>query len=221
MTRALFIACLLLAAALAQPDHLRVGEIEFFGYAGLDLNAKRAALPVHEGDELSEDQIEGVIARIKQTIQATSVEAVCCDGKKGLMIYIGLPGQSAKDVACNAAPRGSAKLPRTATKLERRFDDAFSQAMAKGATGEDQSKGYALSVDPALGAVQSAIRDYAIRHENLIRRVLQSSSDAGQRATAAHFLGYARQSRVQVAALVRASRDWTPGFATMLLARYG
>jgi hypothetical protein len=49
----LLIPFMLGAGALAQPDHLRLGEIEFYGYAGLDLDARRAALPVHEGDDVS------------------------------------------------------------------------------------------------------------------------------------------------------------------------
>ncbi|MGA2589822.1 MAG: hypothetical protein ABSH32_07915 [Bryobacteraceae bacterium] len=198
---------LLAAIVLAQPDRMRIGEIEFYGYAGLDLNAKRAAVPAHEGDEVSEDQVEGLIDRIKQAVRATGVEAVCCDNKRDLMIYIGLPGQSARDVAYNPAPKGTARLPEAAAELERQFSDALSRAIAKGATGEDQSRGYALSDDPALRAKQIALRDYATHRERAIHRVLASSSDAGQRAIAAHLMGYARQSRAQIAALVRASHD--------------
>lgn len=64
---------LLATGALAQPESLRVGEIEFYGYAGLDLNAKRAMLPLKEGDEVSPDQMEGLIDRIKQAVHTTSV----------------------------------------------------------------------------------------------------------------------------------------------------
>jgi len=206
MTR-VFGTFLLAAIALAQPDRMRIGEIEFYGYASLDLNAKRAALPVHEGDEVSEDQVEGLIDRIKQAVRATGVEAVCCDDKRGLMIYIGLPGQSARDVVYNPAPNGTAKLPEAVAQLERQFSEALSQAIVKGAIGEDQSKGYALSDDPALREKQIALRDYATHHERVIRRVLASSSDAGQRAIAAHLMGYARQSQAQISALVKASHD--------------
>jgi hypothetical protein len=203
----LLIPLQLAAAALAQPEHLRVGEIEFYGYTGLDVNAKRAALPVHEGDEVYEDRMAGLIDRIKQAVQATGVNAVCCDDKGGLMVYIGLPGQSAKDVPYNPAARGTAKFPQTVSELERLYSDALSEVIGKGATAEDQSKGYALSVDPGLRAKQIALRDYAVAHEDRIRHVLESSSDAGQRAIAAHLMVHARQSRVQIAALVKASHD--------------
>jgi multidrug efflux pump subunit AcrA (membrane-fusion protein) len=201
------IILLLSAALLAQPDRLRIGEIEFYGYAGLDLAAQRAALPVHEGDTVSEDQMEALIARIKETVQATAVNAVCCDDQHGLMIYIGLAGQSARDVPYNPAPRGRAKFPRTVTELEAQYSDALTQAISKGASAEDQSQGYALSADPALRAKQLALRDYATSHPHLILRVLDSSSDSAQRAIAAQLLGYARESQAQIAALVRASHD--------------
>ena len=200
-------AALLAAAAGAQPGRLRIGEIEFYGYAGLDLEAIRARLAVHEGDEIAEDQMEGVMGRIKQALQATGVEAVCCDAKMGLMIYIGLRGKSARDVPYDPAPRGEARLPDDILAIDRQFSEAFSQAIGKGATGEDQSKGYALSVDPALRAKQIAMRHFATGHEGIIGRVLESSSDAGQRALAARLMGYARQSPGQIAALVRASHD--------------
>ncbi|MDQ3802577.1 MAG: hypothetical protein M3416_01810 [Acidobacteriota bacterium] len=84
--------------------------------------------------------------------------------------------------------------------------DALSAAVRKGAA-EDDSRGYALSAEPTLRAKQLATREYAIRHERSMLRVLGVSRDAGQRAVAAHFLGYARQSDAQIAAPVRASRD--------------
>ena len=99
----LLIPFMLGAGALAQPDHLRLGEIEFYGYAGLDLDARRAALPVHEGDDVSWDRIPAPTDRIKNLVQANSVEAVCCDNDNGLMIYIGLPGKSAR----RSLPAGS------------------------------------------------------------------------------------------------------------------
>jgi hypothetical protein len=76
---------------------------------------------------------------------------------------------------------------------------------------EDRSKGYGLSSYPPLRARQLATREYATHHELLVRHVLQSSSDAEQRGIAAEVLGYARQSKQQIAALVRASHDVDDG----------
>lgn len=84
--------------------------------------------------------------------------------------------------------------------------EASSNAVRDGAS-EDDSRGYSLSSDPALRAKQLATREYAVQHEALVRRVLASSADEEQRSIAAHVLGYARQSKIQVGALVRAGHD--------------
>jgi hypothetical protein len=124
----LLIPFMLGAGALAQPDHLRLGEIEFYGYAGLDLDARRAALPVHEGDDVSWDRIPAPTDRIKNLVQANSVEAVCCDNKNGLMIYmiyVGLPGKSARYVAYQPAPNGLARFPQAVTELEQQWSRSW------------------------------------------------------------------------------------------------
>lgn len=207
MKRALFILLWLAAAAGAQTERLKVGIIDFYGYQGLDLSAVRAALPVHEGDQVSEDQMENLIERIKQGARASDVNTVCCDSQGGLMIYIGLHGRSAKDVPYGPAPAGNARLPQAVGELGRQYSDALEPAIRKGSAGEDWSKGYALSADPALRAIQLRMREYAAGHQRVLQRVLESSSLAGQRALAAQLMGYARQSRTQIAVLVRASRD--------------
>jgi hypothetical protein len=58
---------------------------------------------------------------------------------------------------------------------------------------EDDSQGYTLSYDPTLRSKQLAIREYALQSEALLLRVLDSSSDARQRAVAATALGYPNQ----------------------------
>ena len=197
----------LAAVVCAQPQRLRVGEIDFYGYADLDLDAIRASLPVHRGDELTEEEMPKLIERLKQDTKATNVAPVCCDGQGGLLIYIGLPGRSVRSVAHNPAPGGTVAFPRNITDLYQRFVDALMKAVEKGAGGEDDSRGYALFLDPAVRAEQLLLRDYTLRHESLVRRILAGSSDTGQRAIAAALMGYARESPAQISALVRAARD--------------
>jgi HEAT repeat protein len=60
---------------------------------------------------------------------------------------------------------------------------------------------------PPARALQLKLREYALTHENELLKVLKDSSDARQRRIAAEALGYARESPVQIAALVRATRD--------------
>lgn len=214
-------ACVLAGlAALAvsgKSESYRIGEVEFFGYAGLDLERVRAALPVHEGDAVSEDGMAALGETIKRAVrektgrEPTDVTFVCCDDRGGVMIYVGLAGGSNRPFAFNPAPKGAARLPSAALALYKRFVDAVSDSARTGQTGEDDSKGYALASYPPLRAAQLRIRRYALGHEPLLLGVLASASDAEQRATAAELLGYARQSERQILALVRASRDVDDG----------
>ncbi len=201
--------------AAARPDEpkTRVGAIDFFGTAGLDLERVRAAVPVRQGDELANDQVEEAVGRIRQAVRqvtgrdATDVAAVCCDERGSLMIYVGLPGSSIRDVRFSPVPKGAARLPVSAVELYRQSMDLLVEAIRSGQASEDDSKGYSLSAYPALREKQLAIRAFALTNAALVRRVLESASDVEHRQAAAHVLGYANRSKAQIAALVRASFD--------------
>lgn len=188
--------------------------IDFYGSAGLDLKSIRAAIPVREGEEFtaSGEAVFDLVKRVSEAVKKvtgrkpTDVAPVCCDARGDWMVYVGLPGTSIKSFSYNPAPEAKLSLSPEATKLYRETTEAWSSAVTKGAL-EDDSRGYALSSDPTLSAKQLAVRAYALRHERLLYRVLESSAEAEQRVAAAHFLGYARRSDAQLRALVRASRD--------------
>jgi hypothetical protein len=208
----------IVADAFEQDNDKRIGEIEFYGYGGIDVLKVREALPLHEGDEFpasSEANLE-VIERLKETIEKTlgyeptDVQAVCCDERGNGMIYIGLPGKTNKSITYRRAPLGRLRLPAKILDLYEQSLDALTEAVSQGSS-EDDSKGYALSHDPTLRAKQLAIRTYAIHHEHQVRRVLKLSADVQQRTVAAHVLGYAQQSKEQITDLVRASRDANEG----------
>jgi hypothetical protein len=205
----------LMTLGVAQEKHRRIGEIDFYGYAGLDLERIRAALPVREGDELADydNAVLTLIGRMRETVKrvvgkpATDVAAVCCDAQGNAMFYIGLPGSSMRTLRFNPPPKGRARLPASITTHYQKTMEASSRAVRKGTAAEDDSRGYALAVDPDLRGMQLEIRAYALRNEALVRKVLASAADAEQRIAAAHILGYARQSAQQIQALVRASQD--------------
>jgi hypothetical protein len=221
MKRYLLLIVLTLAAAtFGQDKQKRIGEIDFYGYSGLDLDKVHAALPVREGDAFaqSDDALFDVINRVNEAVRQvtgrapTDVAPVCCDSRGDYMIYVGLPGKSIRSVPFNPAPKGNLRLPPEVLSLYEQTMEAWSAAVRRGAAGEDDSKGYALSTtDSTLRTKQLATRKYAVRHERLVRRVLEVARDAEQRAVAAHVLGYARRSDAQIAALVRASRDVDEG----------
>jgi hypothetical protein len=203
------------ATAFLAPDRRPLGEVDFFGYKGLDVAAVRAALPFHEGDSfppanVHSDQLKRKVAdAIRQAIgrEPTDVSFICCDAKQHYMVYVGLPGESYEVLAFNPAPTGGVRLPKDALKLGQDLDHAWASAVMNGRATEDDSAGYALTNDPKARKAELALRDYALQHEDLVRQVLTSSSDAEHRGLAAQMLGYGRQSDRQIDDLVHASLD--------------
>lgn len=203
---------LFVAAALAQDKPFAIGEIEFFGYSHLDLDRIKAALPLHERDVIAIPDFPATQEKIRQSVkreigrEATDVTFMCCDHQGMLMIFVGLPGESSRSFQYNPKPNGSVRLPRSILELYDRAQDLNLEAVQK-QPAEDRSKGYGLSAYVPLRETQLAIRQFAIDNDLLIQRVLQSSAEPNQRRAAAYALGYARQSRAQISALVRAGRD--------------
>jgi hypothetical protein len=211
----LLIVLLLSGVAFGQEKHRRIGEVDFYGYGRLDLNEIRVALPLREGDDFpdSNDAFFNAVNRIREAVTRvigkppTDVAVVCCDAQGKGMIYIGLPGSSMRAVPYNPEPKGKIRLPAKIINLYQQTMEASSKAVLNGSARGDASKGFALSFEPDLRAKQLSTREYALRHERLVRSVLALSDDAEHRTVAAHILGYARQSKVQIVALVQASHD--------------
>jgi hypothetical protein len=203
---------LFIGSALAQEKSLIVGEIEFFGYAGLNLERIKAALPLREGDALAVQDFPATKEKINQSVKretdhdTTNIAFTCCDNHGNLMIFVGLPGASTRPAEYNTAPKGSARLPRGIVKLYERAMDLNAEAAQK-QPGEDRSKGYGLSAYGPMREVQLSLRRWALRNAPLIRQVLRSAAEPGERQAAAYALGYAHQSRTQTWALVKASHD--------------
>ena len=203
---------LFVGSALAQEKSLIVGEIEFFGYAGLDLQRIKAALPLREGDTIAVQDSPAIREKINQSVKratdrdATDVAFACCDNRGNLMIFVGLPGASNRPAKYNTAPKGSARLPRSIIGLYERAMDLNADAAQK-QPGEDRSNGYGLSAYVPMREVQLSLRRLALLNARLIRQVLRSAADSKERQAAAYALGYAKQSRTQVSALVNASHD--------------
>jgi hypothetical protein len=203
---------LFVGSALAQEKPLVVGAIEFFGYAGLDLERIKAALPLREGDGLAIQDFPATREKINQSVKretdhgTTSIAFACCDNHGNLIIFVGLPGASTRPAKYNTAPKGSARLPRSILDIYERAMDLNAVAAQK-QPGEDRSKGYGLSAYIPMREVQLSLRRWALSNALLIRQVLTSAADPGERQAAAYALGYAQQSRTQISALVLASHD--------------
>jgi hypothetical protein len=205
------------APALSQHESFTIGAIDFYGRDRVNVDLIRAALPLREGDQLSRGSKERMVRRVKKAIrQATGREVsdvapVCCDERGRLSVYIGLRGNSPGQTLYNPSPTGSTHLPAGALTLHQDVEKAWLNAMEKGVSGEDDSKGYALSLDPETRTKQLALHAYVARHSRLVRRVLASARSVKQRQIAAEMLGYADISPEQIAALIRASHDVDDG----------
>jgi hypothetical protein len=204
---------LTLAGGLPQPQHARVGEIDLFGTAGINVQTIRSALPIQKGDTIPEDQIEGLRDRINRATEnavghkPTDVAILCCDGQGDLTIYIGLGGNNTAIIPLLPAPTGRTCLSKSAIRLYDDVMSAFSQAIQKGNGLEDYSKGYALSNDAVTRSKQLTVHEYAIAHKQSTEQALQFCGKPEHRQVAAWILGYAVKSKRQIAALVSASRD--------------
>jgi len=204
---------LALAAGSPQGQQARIGEIDFFGTDGIDVQKVRSMLPVKKGEEIPEDKSPGVRERINRAVERelghppTDVAFVCCDDQGSLMIYIGLGGRNTAFMTLLPAPNGTSCLAKNAVTLYNAAMDAVMPAIQKGNAVEDDSQGYALSNDPALRARQLAMRDYARAHGPSLERALQACAMPEHRRAAAEILGYGRKSATQIGALFRASHD--------------
>src|SRR5215208_8220308 len=99
MSQARVLCALVLFAAVAcrhQPDDesIALGAIEFCGYKGVDVEAVRAVLPVHEGariDEPSDALNRRITDAVVKTVgrAPTDISFVCCDDRQRATVYIG------------------------------------------------------------------------------------------------------------------------------------
>jgi hypothetical protein len=200
--------------AVSKTDQARtIAIIDFFGYGNLDVVKLRSVLPIQPGDSIEQSDWKAYPSRIDQAIRSltgkpvTDVARLCCDENGNSMVYIGVAGASSVALQPKRAPAGEERLPAAALKLNQDTEDALRKAVVAGHAQHDQSKGYALSVDPELRTMELKVRDFALVNEELLRKVLLSSSDAEHRAIAAEFLGYVNVSERQIADLTDAARD--------------
>ena len=197
--------------SLWAPQKAQIGDIQYFGLTGIDLQGVEAALNFQRGDELAYEQLPVFIVRTRDSLKAhgfepTDVAPVCCNEQGNWIIYLGLPGKNLETPRYSKPPKGSTRLPEEAVSLYQQSMDLLFEAIQNKAS-EDRSKGYALSTYPPLRARQLAMREYATRNTLPIDRVLRESADAQQRAIAAHLLGYAKSNSQQIAELVHATQD--------------
>ncbi|MGH9255494.1 MAG: HEAT repeat domain-containing protein [Vicinamibacterales bacterium] len=210
-----FVALVLLGHATQVPgQELQVGIIDFYGLRQVSESEARGALTVMEGDTIAVDvsapppfakESERRLMALTGVVSAR-VLVNCCDAGR-LVVYVGIEEPGRPALRFRAPPRGNIRLPDDVVQAGEDFVHSFLQAILRGDSGEDHSKGHALANDPATRAVQERFISYAARNMKRLRDVLRRSSDAEHRALAAVVLGYAADKRAIIGDLVYGMSD--------------
>ena len=201
------------STALAKADEFNIIGIYYFGCDGNPVDKIKESMPVLVGDTFTQAEGRSVVEKISNAVKQaigsppTDVAVVDC-GKHTWNIYIGLPGRSIVKIAHTPSPGGSASISPEGKRLHDEMIRSSITALASmGSVTEDDSRGYALSNDPAVRKKQLAFRAWAMTHKTEINTVLTSSANPQQRAIAADALGYIDPSKPQIVALAGAARD--------------
>jgi hypothetical protein len=198
---------LLLPAMLAADAVPRVSSVDYYGLRKVSQSRVYKAVGVSAGDPIppSKGELEERLEKIPGVVTAR-VEAVCCDGREG-MLFVGIEERGAAHFALRSAPAGDAALPPEIvaqfTQLVRTTEDAA----RRGSTAEDLTHGHPLMADPDSRAIQEGFADFTATHLPQVRDVLRNSADGEQRAMAATLLGYATDKKAVVSDLEFAMQD--------------
>jgi hypothetical protein len=202
------LACTLGAADQPASQSIPIAIVDFYGLNRVPADRVRAALPFKEGDAVSvAGDARSAFVTAAETQAATvpgvsraRVTLVCCENG-GAIVYVGIEERGSAPTSFRAAPTGNARLAADVVQAGEQLAHASRLAVERGDAGEEHTQGHALSHDPATRALQDRFVLYANRDLPELRRVLRTSSNAAERALAAHVLGYAADKEAVVADL--------------------
>ena len=211
---AVLVTCTLGTPGVVHGQELEIGIIDVYGLSRVSVRQVREILTFREGDTIAfgngEEpaflkESEDRLARSPDIARAR-IQRVCCDGGRAI-VYVGIEEPGAATLRFRAEPQGDARLAADVVRAGDEAANALRLAVLRGDVGEDRSRGHSLVDDPATRAVQERFVLYATRDLPVLRRVLQSSSDAAHRALAAQVLGYAADKSAVVEDLVHGMSD--------------
>ena len=168
-----------------------IGVVDFYGLHKISEWRIRQALGAKEGDRLphSKGDVEERIDAIPGIVEG-HLEAVCCNAGKTIL-YVGVEEKGSPHFELRDPPDGEQVLPEEITAAYRRFMEAFTVAVRRGATGEDLTAGHSRMIDRNARAVQDMFPQLAEDHLSELRNVLRDCGDEDQRATATYVIAYA------------------------------
>ena len=209
MSWLIFLALLLRASQ--DPQFPPIGIIDFYGLRSISERQVIESLQIKEGDSLSEEPKEAK-RRLESLpgVAEAHIGLVCCDAGKSIL-YIGIREEGAPSLQFRPAPQGKVRLPQDVAQAEDDFQKAWSDAILKGNSGEDDSLGHALANDPSARAQQERFVTLAARDLKLLRNVLRHSADPEHRALAAQVIAYTANKQAIVNDLIEAMRDPAEG----------
>ena len=182
--------------------------VDVYGVRSIEEASIRSAVGLKAGDP-TPGSVGPIIRRVAEVsgVAEVDVSIVCCSQGGGSLLYVGIREVGMPEVEFRNPPTGSTRLPDSVLALGARFRVALQDAVQRGATAEDVSEGYALSVDPQLRSVQQDFRRLAdVRHE-FLTAVLRNSADSAHRALAAQIVAYGSDKEKVVGELVDAVTD--------------
>jgi hypothetical protein len=139
-------------------------------------------------------------------IEETYIIHNCCYQEKE-MLYVGIRENGAPIFRYRQKPTGAVVLPDQVLNWAKDLDLAIGEAVLRGEGGDDHSQGYSLIQYPKGRAIQEKYIEFAARNEDLLRRVLHTSSKAEHRAIAADVIAYGKGKRRIVRDLLDAVSD--------------
>jgi len=209
MSWLIFLALLLPVSQ--DPQFPPIGIIDFYGLRDISERQVRESLQIKEGDPSSVEtkEAERKLESLPGVAEA-QISRVCCDAGKAVL-FVGIREKGTPSLQFRLAPQGKVRLPQDVAQAEDDFRKALSDAILKGNSGEDDSSGHALSIDPSARAIQERFITFAARDLKLLRDVLRHSSDAEHRALAAQVIAYTANKQAIVNDLIDAMRDSAEG----------
>ena len=190
--------------SMAQP---RVGMVELYGAKKATADKVRKAIAISPGDAIprSKVDLEEQIAAVSGVVRA-SVSAVCCEEGKAIL-FVGVQERGAEGFEFRDEPTGTEELPPEITTAFQDFTVAMAEAVKKGETAEDISKGHSLMQNLAARQLQQRFIGLAEMNPAKLEAVIKDSANPEQRAIAAVVLGYFPKKKLVVDALQLAMRD--------------